>query len=220
MHIAPCGTLYSHEACEPIGGLRKRAMDICLAACGFLLLFPLFFTIAGLIKIFEGGPILISHKRVGENGRMFGCLKFRTMVVDSDKALECHLRESAAAASEWASERKLKLDPRITPLGAILRKSSIDELPQLFNILRGEMSIVGPRPIVVDELAKYGSDLRYYLRARPGVTGLWQVSGRNDAPYESRVKLDRAYVEGWNLRRDLLLVLKTIPVVLFARGCF
>jgi exopolysaccharide production protein ExoY len=195
-------------------------MDIAVALFGLVMFSPLFCMIAALIKAYDGGPILFSHARVGRDGRSFACMKFRTMVVDGEKVLERHLRDSPAAAREWAETRKLKSDPRVTTLGAILRKTSLDELPQLINVLRGEMSIVGPRPIVTEELGKYGTDAVFYFRARPGLTGPWQVGGRNDERYDVRVALDRAYVENWTFRRDLMLVLKTIPAVLSARGSY
>jgi exopolysaccharide production protein ExoY len=142
------------------------------------------------------------------------------MVLGSDQILRRHLAANREAAREWETKQKLTDDPRITPLGAVLRKSSLDELPQLFNILRGDMSIVGPRPIVAAEMSKYGDCLPHYLRARPGLTGPWQVSGRNDVDYSSRIRLDRDYVERWAIRRDLLIIVKTVRVVMTARGCY
>jgi lipopolysaccharide/colanic/teichoic acid biosynthesis glycosyltransferase len=142
------------------------------------------------------------------------------MVVDSDQALKRYLISNAEAAREWEQTQKLKKDPRITSLGSILRASSLDELPQLFNILRGEMSFVGPRPIVTAEISKYGTQIDAYLRARPGLTGAWQVSGRNDVSYETRVALDRDYVENWTFSRDMVILLKTVRVVVTSHGCY
>jgi exopolysaccharide production protein ExoY len=142
------------------------------------------------------------------------------MVPNGDEVLAEHLRQSRAAAEEWAATRKLKSDPRVTAVGATLRKLSVDELPQLVNVLRGEMSIVGPRPIVSDEIPMYGDDIRFYLSARPGLTGPWQVNGRSDLPYERRVMLDRVYVENWSLWADLQIVVKTIPALLAARAAY
>ena len=208
------------DSTAPIGGFCKRAMDILVSLLGLVLFLPLFCMVAALIKVADGGPILYSHTRVGRNGHPFACLKFRTMVIDADKVLERHLHTSPTAAQEWADTRKLKSDPRITPVGRLLRKLSLDELPQFINVLRGQISLVGPRPIVADELVKYAADAVFYTRARPGLTGAWQVSGRNDLGYEIRVALDRDYVQNWTLRRDLVLILKTIPSVFFARGCY
>jgi lipopolysaccharide/colanic/teichoic acid biosynthesis glycosyltransferase len=142
------------------------------------------------------------------------------MVLNADEVLSRHLASSSEAAREWQQNHKLKDDPRITPLGVSMRKTSIDELPQLFNILKGEMSFVGPRPIVTAEVPKYGTCIDHYLRARPGLTGAWQVSGRNDVDYRTRVALDRDYVEDWSFRRDLVILVKTVRVVASARGCY
>jgi lipopolysaccharide/colanic/teichoic acid biosynthesis glycosyltransferase len=142
------------------------------------------------------------------------------MVNDADALLDRALREDPELRQEWWTNRKLRRDPRITKLGAFLRRSSIDELPQLFNVLRGEMSIVGPRPIVVEEVVKYGNNIEYYYLARPGLTGSWQVSGRNDVSYQTRVQLDRKYVENWSLFADINIIGKTIPAVLGARGVY
>jgi exopolysaccharide production protein ExoY len=142
------------------------------------------------------------------------------MVTDGDEVLRQHLQTSPAAAREWAETRKLKNDPRVTPVGAALRRLSLDELPQLINVLRGDMSIVGPRPIVTDEVAMYGADARYYFMARPGLTGPWQIGGRNDETYEDRVALDRAYVENWSSWKDIDIMIKTVPAVLNLRGSY
>jgi exopolysaccharide production protein ExoY len=205
---------------SPIGGFRKRGLDIVASLGGLVLFFPIFCMVGALIKAFDRGPILYSHTRIGYNGRPFGCLKFRTMVVDADKVLDNHLRTCPHAAREWAETRKLKSDPRVTRIGMVLRKTSIDELPQLINVLLGQMSLVGPRPIVPAELEKYAADAVFYVKVRPGLTGPWQVGGRNDTGYEIRVALDREYVENWTLRNDLILILRTIPVVLSASGSY
>jgi len=204
----------------PVGGYLKRIFDICGAAAALVFLLPLLVLLAAIIKASDRGPILFRHKRVGRDGVPFSCLKFRTMVVDSDQTLKRYLVANSEAAREWEQTQKLKNDPRITPLGAILRASSADELPQLFNILRGDMSFVGPRPIVTAEISKYGTHIDAYLRARPGLTGAWQVSGRNDVSYETRVALDREYVENWTFRRDVAILVKTVRVVATARGCY
>jgi exopolysaccharide production protein ExoY len=205
---------------QPIGGMIKRSLDVAIAASALITLFPLFALIAFLVKVSDGGPVLYRHIRLGHSRRSFPCLKFRTMVPNADNVLLDYLRRSEAAANEWAATRKLKSDPRITPVGAALRKLSIDELPQLINVLRGEMSVVGPRPIVFDEIPMYGQDIDFYFCARPGLTGAWQVSGRSNESYARRVSLDRRYVENWSLWTDLRIVVKTIPAVLATRDAY
>jgi exopolysaccharide production protein ExoY len=203
-----------------VGGLTKRWFDICVASLAIVLLLPLLCLIALGIKLLSPGAVLYRHRRVGANGVTFDCLKFRTMVVNGDEVLQRHLVNDPDAAREWAGERKLRNDPRVTWLGLSLRKTSVDELPQLINILRGEMSIVGPRPIVAAEVPKYADGLGHYFRARPGLTGLWQVSGRNDADYATRVNLDCHYVQNWSFWRDLAIIAATVRVVATSRGCY
>jgi undecaprenyl-phosphate galactose phosphotransferase len=186
------------------------------AAALIVLLSPLMLVVALLIWQRDGAPIFFAHYRVGLNGRLFRCFKFRTMLRNADKALNDLLARDPAARDEWAREQKLGNDPRITPVGHFLRRTSLDELPQLFNVLRGEMTLVGPRPITVAELTKYGAARWHYLCVRPGVTGLWQVSGRNDVSYEERVALDRRYVESRSLAMDVTILMRTAKVV-FAR---
>ena len=149
---------------------------------------------------------------------MFQCLKFRSMVIDADRVLQHLLETNQQAASEWAATQKLRDDPRITWVGNLLRKSSLDELPQLLNVLRLEMSLVGPRPIVASEIEKYGENIAFYYDTRPGLTGLWQVSGRSETSYERRVQLDTWYVRNWSIRHDLVILAKTVPAVLKRRG--
>jgi exopolysaccharide production protein ExoY len=215
---APPGEMHVVE--QPIGGPLKRALDVAMASAALVALFPLFGLVACLVKASDGGPIFYGHPRLGHGRRSFRCLKFRTMVMNADSVLTEHLRRSKNAAEEWAATRKLKSDPRITRVGATLRKLSIDELPQLINILRGEMSIVGPRPIVADEIPMYGEAIDCYFSARPGLTGAWQVNGRSDTSYARRVTLDRGYVENWSMWTDLRIVFKTIPVVIAARDAY
>lgn len=210
----------SAKARRTFGRAMKRGFDIAFASSALLLLLPTFVIIAMLIKMSDGGQVLFRHPRVGRYGRSFFCLKFRTMVRDADHALQRHLETSPEAAREWEETRKLRWDPRVTALGAILRKSSLDEMPQLINIVRGDMSVVGPRPIVVEEMPRYGDDFEYYLKVRPGLTGAWQVSGRNDVSYDTRVALDRQYVQQWSFRKDLMIVLKTVPAVFKAKGTY
>lgn len=208
---------FSGEPSAPVGGWWKEGMDKCGAAILLLLLAPLFLVLAILIRR-DGGDALFRHQRLGANGRMFPCMKFRSMVPDSDRVLEQLLASDPSAAAEWQAAQKLRKDPRVTSVGRFLRKSSLDELPQLFNVLRGEMSLVGPRPIVRAEIVRYGTEIRYYYQARPGLTGLWQVSGRSDTSYAQRVELDVRYVSNWTFWRDVVIVLKTIPAVILRKG--
>ncbi len=198
----------------PIGGVAKRLFDIAAASAALILLAPLMLLVAALIKYNMGGPVIFKHRRVGVGGTTFGCCKFRTMVMNGDAVLAKYFKNNPAAADEWEATRKLMHDPRVTWLGHVLRKTSIDELPQLFNILLGEMSCVGPRPVVPDELERYGSDRCEYVRARPGLTGLWQVSGRSRLSYSERVRLDAQYVTRWSFLGDLKIILLTFPAVL------
>ena len=196
-----------------LGGWSKRMVDILIAAAVIVALLPILGLVALLIKWSMGGSVIYGHRRVGRDGQPFRCFKFRTMVSDADEILAAHLAATPEAAREWHATRKLKADPRITRLGRVLRASSIDELPQLFNVLAGEMSCVGPRPIMFDELYRYGPGAGEYLRVRPGLTGLWQISGRSSISYQQRVDLDLSYVRDWSLRRDLLIMLKTLPAL-------
>lgn len=199
---------------RPLGGVLKRATDILIASVGITALLPAFCVIAILVALTSRGPIVFGHTRVGFNGRAFKCFKFRTMVKNADEVLRAHLASDADAAREWEETFKLRNDPRVTTVGRILRKSSLDELPQLFNVLWGSMSCVGPRPIVKAELARYGSHATDYMAARPGVTGLWQTSGRSNVSYAERVQLDTRYVRNWSLGGDFRILFMTIPAVL------
>lgn len=204
----------SHSPEAALGGAAKRAMDIGISAIALFLLSPIMISVAILIRIKMGNPVIFSHWRIGYDGRPFRCLKFRTMVCDGDAVLRRHLSENPAAFLEWQETQKLKNDPRVTALGNLLRRTSIDELPQLLNVLRGDMSCVGPRPVHATELARYGRQSRHYLRARPGLTGQWQVSGRSSTSYNSRIAMDTLYVRNWSLAHDIALMFKTIPAVL------
>lgn len=198
--------------------LLWAAMNQVAAALLLLLLSPVLVVIAIAIWRVDGAPIVFGHYRVGQDGRLFRCLKFRSMVRDSEAVLARLLRDDAQARAEWARDQKLGNDPRITPIGRFLRKTSLDELPQLINVLRGEMNLVGPRPITVAELPRYRGVRWHYLRVRPGMTGLWQVSGRNDTSYDERVELDRRYVDRWSAMTDIGILFKTVRVVLQSDG--
>ena len=203
---------------SPVGVLPKRIVDIVLALGGIILLAPLLVICYVAVVLSSPGPALFRHKRVGFNGRKFECLKFRTMVPDAAERLQALLASDPAAASEWAATRKLQNDPRVTAIGAILRKSSLDELPQLFNVLRGEMSIVGPRPVTEEELERYSTSVGAYLSCRPGITGLWQVSGRSTTSYEKRVACDAYYAHNWSMVLDAKIIVVTIPALLSTDG--
>lgn len=203
---------------KALGGAWKRAFDLVGASVILFLTIPLFLAIALAIKMSGPGSVLYAHTRVGLGGRPFPCLKFRSMVPDGDRVLAAYLATHPEAAAEWAEKRKLTHDPRITGIGNLLRKSSLDELPQVINVLRGEMSLVGPRPVVRDELTRYDLQLVHYLRSRPGITGLWQVSGRSDTTYEQRVRFDKNYALQWSPLQDLAILLRTIPALIERRG--
>lgn len=198
----------------PVGGALKRAFDIAVATLTLVLMAPIMLMIAALIYATQGGPVLFAQPRVGFNRKMFRCFKFRTMVTDAGQRLQQHLATNEEAAREWRETQKLTNDPRVTWLGQILRKSSLDELPQLLNVLRGDMSCIGPRPIVADEMQRYGTHAHDYVRARPGLTGMWQVSGRSKTTYEHRINCDRFYVRRWSIALDIKIMFRTIPAVL------
>ncbi|MDB5614612.1 MAG: sugar transferase [Devosia sp.] len=200
------------------GLVSKRTFDIVVASAMLLFAFPAMFFIAVLMFSTDRGPILFSHERIGQNGKRFRCLKFRSMVVDSQEALRRHLELIPQARAEWDATQKLRDDPRVTPLGRFLRVTSLDELPQLINVIRGEMSLVGPRPIVQDEVVRYADQIEHYAAVRPGITGLWQVSGRSDVDYDQRVQLDTLYVREWSFIGDLVILVKTVKVVVMRTG--
>lgn len=197
----------------------KRTFDIFGALAIITILSPVLLSLFYLVSK-DGGNSIYGHERVGRNGKKFKCLKFRSMVINSQEVLHELLKNSPEAKAEWEKDFKLKDDPRITKVGQFIRKTSLDELPQLFNVLKGEMSLVGPRPIIEDELDKYAGDVDYYLMAKPGMTGLWQVSGRNDVDYDTRVYFDSWYVKNWSLWNDVAILFKTISVVLKRDGAY
>ena len=200
--------------------LGIRALDILIAVCGLLVLGPLLVLVAGSIYLTDRGSPVFAHQRLGKGGRSFGCLKFRTMVMDSQHKLDALLASDPNARAEWERDHKLRNDPRVTRLGRFYRKSSIDELPQLVNVLRGEMSIVGPRPIVNAERARYGRHFASYCSVTPGITGIWQVCGRNDVSYRRRIACDVLYARSRSLRRNIGIIAMTIPAVLKSQGSY
>ncbi len=197
----------------------KRIFDLISALGMLVLLSPALIAIVLLIR-HDGGPAIYGQTRVGRDGRLFTCYKFRSMRVDADAYLAQVLANDPAAQAEFEEFRKLRDDPRITPVGQFLRRTSLDELPQLWNVLKGEMSLIGPRPAMEEELPRFGDKLAFYLEARPGITGLWQVSGRNRLPFSQRVELDAWYVKNWNLWYDVAILFKTVRVVVTRDGAY
>ena len=198
----------------------KRAADLVVTVTSVLLALPLLAAIIALVRLGSSGSIFYGQERIGRHGRRFKAWKFRTMVVNADEVLEKYLAANPLLRAEWEANHKLKDDPRITWIGKFLRKSSFDELPQLWNVIRGEMSLVGPRPIVEAEIDKYTDEYEYYVDVLPGITGLWQVSGRNNTTYPERVAFDAYYVKNWSLWLDLYILISTIRVVLFREGAY
>lgn len=205
-------------ATNPWSEFAGRSMDIALSLAMALILLPVMLLLAMAIVIADPGPVFFAHRRVGRNGRQFNCYKLRTMSVGAEAVLNGLLANSPAFRNEWATGQKLVQDPRVTPLGRLLRTTSLDELPQLFNVLIGDMSIVGPRPIITSELARYGSHASKYLAVKPGLTGLWQVTRNEDTTYRRRVATDVLYVRNKSLALDCRIILATIPAVLTGRG--
>lgn len=203
---------------QPAGETVKRAIDLTGALLALIFFLPLMLLVALTVKATSPGPLIFAHRRLGKDGRDFYCLKFRSMVTNSAEVLARHLAANPEARAEWARDHKLRHDPRTTRLGQFLRRSSLDELPQLINVLRGEMSLVGPRPIVLDEVSKYGRYIIYYTSVTPGITGLWQISGRSDMSYRRRVAIDTSYARKRCLQLDLAIMLRTLPAVLQAKG--
>lgn len=206
---------------HPLVRVAKRLIDVTLSAVLLLLLSPLLLLIAATVTTTSRGPIFFGDQRVGRGGKLFAALKFRTMVDDSDRVFREHLRTNPTAKEEWERTQKLVRDPRVIPvIGNMLRRWSLDELPQLINVLRGDMSLVGPRPIMPDEVVKYESVYRLYTRVRPGLTGLWQVSGRNRTSYNARLQLVSYYVRSWSLWLDYYILLRTVKTVLTRQGSY
>jgi lipopolysaccharide/colanic/teichoic acid biosynthesis glycosyltransferase len=198
----------------------KSAMDLSLATAIFPIAFVLGLGIAVLVKISSPGPVFFRHRRIGAGLRPFLLWKFRTMFHESDHSLSLHLASNPDAYQEWARHQKLRHDPRVTPIGRFLRRTHLDELPQLLNVLAGEMSLVGPRPVIEEELKRYGAGDRLYAAAKPGMTGLWQVSGRASLPYERRVALDIEYVATCSVLGDLRMLMRTFGAICDARGVY
>lgn len=196
----------------------KRALDVAVASLALLFVAPLLLIVAALVRLQDGSAAIFSHTRYGQNGRTFKCYKLRSMVPDAAERLQELLERDPEAKREWELTQKLVHDPRITPLGQFIRATSIDELPQLINVLKGDMSLVGPRPISLSERSKYGENFADYCSVRPSITGLWQVSGRSNVSYPERVRMDTAYAQNRSFWGDIVIMLKTIPAVLKSDG--
>ncbi|MBB94178.1 MAG: hypothetical protein CML68_06220 [Rhodobacteraceae bacterium] len=230
-HKRPAGRLFGKIQARGAGSAGRRSgrksgryamiksiLDRGLAAIALILLSPVFALIAASIRLTTGDRVFFSHRRIGAGGQPFGCLKFRTMVPDAKEQLDLILASDPVAREEWEEDFKFERDSRVTRIGSILRKTSLDELPQLINVLRGDMALVGPRPITEAETLRYGQHYQAYKLVRPGLTGLWQVSGRSDTTYDERIALDVAYVRSASLATDLSILLRTVHCVLSRRG--
>ena len=215
----------SHHGADHMVGARsgklsgKRMLDV-VGAIGLAIVFSPLIIAVSMILTIRGGSIIYRHRRVGVGGKTFECLKFRTMIPNADRELFKLLEQNEHLKAEWIKARKLQQDPRVTRVGHFLRRTSLDELPQLWNVLRGEMSLVGPRPVVREELLRYGRSVSMYLAVKPGVTGLWQATGRNDTDYRRRVAMDVYYVRNQSLGLDLYILFRTAGVVLAGNGAY
>jgi Undecaprenyl-phosphate galactose phosphotransferase WbaP len=209
-----------HNLLNPWAQRLKRALDLFGAVVGGFFICPLLLTIAVLIKLDSPGRVLFGHRRLGAKDEHFLCWKFRTMHVDAERMLNECLQRHPNLQAEWEQNHKLRDDPRVTSIGRFLRKTSLDELPQLWNVLRGEMSLAGPRPIVDEEVSKYDKDYELYRRIRPGMSGFWQVGGRSEIDYKIRVAMDAYYVRNWSVWLDIIILARTVKIVLFGHGAY
>ena len=198
----------------------KRGFDLIFTVVGSILISPILLAITLAVAVDNRGNVIFAHERVGKHGKKFPCYKFQTMVPDAQSRLKKYLDENPDAKREWDETFKLTNDPRVTRLGAYLRRTSLDELPQLWNVIRGDMSLVGPRPIVEEEIPRYGENIREYYMVLPGITGMWQVSGRSDTTYAERVAMDTWYVQNWSVWIDLMYLFKTVKAVVTAKGAY
>lgn len=208
------------KTAHPLSAFIIRALDIMISVAALLFFSPVLLVVALIVKLQDGGSFFYSQRRLGLGGREFACHKFRSMLVDSQARLEQLLATDADARAEWARDHKLKQDPRITGFGRFIRKTSLDEFPQLFNVIKGEMSLVGPRPIVRDEIKKYGRTFPIYTSIKPGITGLWQISGRNNISYARRVAMDRYFAGRCTVGFYLYILVMTVPAILVQRGSY
>ena len=198
----------------------KRVFELLFTICGGLCILPFLLVIAVMVAVDNKGNVIFAHRRIGRDGKEFKCYKFQTMIPNAQEALEKYLAENPEARKEWEESFKLTDDPRVTKLGSILRKTSLDEMPQLWNVIKGDMSLVGPRPIVAKEIERYGEYFREYAMVPPGITGMWQASGRSDTTYEERVEMDTWYVRNWSVWIDLMYLFKTVKIVFTGKGAY
>ena len=218
-----CGVLtlsLDQRLARTLPQILKRAFDLLIAGSAALVLLPLILALCLAVKCTSKGPIFYGQRRIGKYGRSFFVWKIRSMVIDADHVLQTHLTADPELLAEWQRDHKLKRDPRVTAIGRLLRKTSLDELPQLWNILSGDMSLVGPRPIVESEIQKYGNDFQQYCQVKPGLTGLWQISGRNNTTYELRIRMDGYYVRNWSLSLDAYILLRTFKTIVLSEGAY
>lgn len=218
IEIVPAPSATQRQAMQSQVSRSVRLLDLTVAGLIFLFVLPLMLVCALAISMSSRGPVIYRQSRIGREGRPFTCFKFRTMIDSAQPAIESLLVEGSAYQEEWAAIYKLRADPRVTSLGRFMRRYSLDELPQLFNVFRGDMSIVGPRPIVADEIHRYGDRFADYCSVNPGITGLWQVSGRHALSYDERVRLDSEYAQNKSVSLDVLILWKTVPVVFFGQN--
>lgn len=216
-HSAPAPRI-AYPGVGPLGRRAGRALDVVVALTGIVVTSPLWLLSAAAVSLTSKGPVVFTQERVGRNGKIFWCMKFRSMRVDAEEGLEEILAADDDLRAQWIDNQKIESDTRITRIGKFLRRTSLDELPQLLNVLRGEMSIVGPRPVVPPETVRYGDDLVEVLSVKPGITGLWQVSGRNNLTYPERVELDVHYVRSQSLRQDVAIMARTFKSVMAQDG--
>lgn len=220
MHHKGMAFYIKNNLLSPVDRAIKRFFDISIALLGLIVASPFLLWLYSIVYIATKGHPIFKHERIGFKGQRFYVYKFRTMYIDAEERLALLLESCSESKEEWEKDFKLKNDPRITKIGNFLRKTSLDELPQLINVLKGEMSLVGPRPIVEQEIQKYGEYFDYFTAAKPGITGLWQVSGRNDIDYDERVQLDVWYVRNWSIELDMQILIKTVLVVLGQKGSY
>lgn len=200
--------------------LTKRVFDLILTICGGLFILPFMCIIAAFIYFDSPGPVIYKQKRIGQNGKEFDFYKFRSMVIDADKVIDEYLEKNPEAKREWQRNFKLKYDPRVTRIGRFIRKTSVDELPQLWNVIKGDMSLVGPRPLLPNEVKRYGAYIEDYILVPPGLTGVWQVSGRSDTTFEERVQMDSWYIHNWTIWIDIVYLAKTFLVIIKSKGAY
>uniref|UniRef100_A0A7V3UZN2 Undecaprenyl-phosphate galactose phosphotransferase WbaP n=1 Tax=candidate division WOR-3 bacterium TaxID=2052148 RepID=A0A7V3UZN2_UNCW3 len=211
---------YRYNLLRPLNIWTKQVLEFVLSLVLTIILLPLFAVLALLVKISSPGPVFFRQPRIGKNGRVFTCLKFRTMYQDAEARLQEILRSNPAVRAEWERFARITADPRVTPIGRLLRRFSLDELPQLLNVIKGDMALVGPRPYLLSELERVGEYIKTIVRVRPGLTGLWQVSGRAELPFQERMILDEYYIRNWSLWLDFSILVRTIKAVLTGRGAY